>query len=55
MHEIYSSKQKPVIPNSHAIEKILKKCKDHINTTGAFNTTCILFAALFLYGMISFY
>ena len=45
---------KPVVPNLQATKKALKKCKDHVNTAGAFDTNRIPFAALFLRGRISF-
>ena len=51
---IHSSRLKPVVPNPQATKKAFEKCKDHVDTLGAFDINRIPFAALFLRGMISF-
>ena len=49
-----SPRLKPVVANPQATKKALEKCKDHVDTTGAFSTNRTPFAALFLCGRISF-
>ena len=45
---------KAVVRNSRATEKILEKCQDHVNTSGAFDTNRIPFAVLFLCNRLNF-
>ena len=45
---------KAVVRNLYATKKVLEKCKDHVNTSGIFDTNRIPFAVLFLCSRINF-
>ena len=45
---------KAVVRNPRATEKVLGKCKNHVDTSNAFHTNRISFGVLFLYNKINF-
>ena len=49
-----SLRLKPVVANLQATRSALEKCKDHVDTTGAFGTNCTPFADSFICDRISF-
>ena len=46
---------KAVVRNPRTTEKVLGKCKDHVNTSSAFHTNRIPFAVRLFYSRIKFY
>ena len=51
---IHPFRVKAVVQNPRATEKVLGKCKDHVDTSSAFHINHIPFAVLFFYSKINF-